>query len=106
MTARLASGVLAGALMRRVQAAGGSAAVLAKGDAQAGAVLVRCAERGAAVAILERVLGVNGYGWRRVAEADLDDYAARRRARDPDLWLIELDIPDSERFVVETIGVG
>ena len=39
MSARLPSDLLVGAMMRRVQQAGGYATVLAKGDAQAGSVL-------------------------------------------------------------------
>ena len=32
--------------------------------------------------------------------------ARRRRARDPDLWVIELDIAGAERFAAETILGG
>jgi hypothetical protein len=34
---------------------------------------------------------------------DVGDYCRRRRARDPDLWVIELDSPEAERFTAETI---
>jgi hypothetical protein len=30
----------------------------------------------------------------------------RRRARDPDLWIVELDIPNAQRFAAETSGDG
>ncbi|HWV11973.1 MAG TPA: DUF1491 family protein, partial [Sphingobium sp.] len=33
----------------------------------------------------------------------LNQYLARRRRSDPDLWVIELDIADAERFAAETI---
>jgi hypothetical protein len=33
----------------------------------------------------------------------LNLYIARRRRSDPDLWIIELDIPEAERFAAETI---
>ena len=33
----------------------------------------------------------------------LATYVARRRRSDPDLWIIELDIPEAERFAAETI---
>jgi hypothetical protein len=28
-----------------------------------------------------------------------DEWVARRRAQDPDLWVIELDIAEAERFI-------
>lgn len=105
MSARLPSDLLVGAMMRRVQQAGGHATVLAKGDAQAGSVLVIGVERGADPHIWERGFGPNG---RTVLidstpAGDPDEYWRRRRARDPDLWVVELDIPDSERFAAETL---
>jgi hypothetical protein len=30
---------------------------------------------------------------------EFSEYLARRRAQDPDMWLIEVDIADPERFV-------
>ncbi|MBN9940404.1 DUF1491 family protein, partial [Listeria monocytogenes] len=33
-------------------------------------------------------------------------YWRRRRDRDPDLWVVELDIPSAERFAAETIASG
>ncbi len=108
---RLAAGVLASALIRRVNAAGGNAVVVARGDPTAGAVLLICAERGIVTTLRERVLGVEGcYAWQAVGPADLKahdtvaHYVERRRSRDPDLWVIELDIADAERFAAETTG--
>ncbi len=107
MTPRLTSAMLVGALVRRVAGAGGNAAVLEKGDATAGAVLIVCAERGRVSSVRERVLGVSGYAWESVGPESEEERAAwleRRRARDPDLWVVELDIPNAERFAAETIG--
>jgi len=105
MTGRLPSGVLVTALLRRVNDAGGFGAVLAKGDAQGGAILVIAVERGMDPKLLERGIGTNG---RTVLvdstpADDLDGYWRRRRARDPDLWVIEVDIAAAERFAAETI---
>jgi hypothetical protein len=88
MSGRLPSGVLVSALLRRVNDAGGFGAVMAKGDAQGGAILVIAVDKGAPPRLLER--GIGPY-WRR------------RRARDPDLWVIEVDIAAAERFAAETI---
>jgi len=111
MTARLSSDMLVGALIRRVEAAGGNAMVLAKGDKGAGTILLACAERGRATGLFERALGRDGgYALVPCGPADpsdsqaLSDYLARRRSRDPDLWVVELDIAGAERFAAETIG--
>ncbi len=113
MTPRLTSAMLVSALVRRVQAEGGHAAILAKGDAGGGAIILACAEKGRVSALLERVLDVRGrYVWAPCGPADLADsveisqYLERRRARDPDIWVVELDIADAERFAAETIGAA
>jgi hypothetical protein len=36
----------------------------------------------------------------------VSDYWQRRRSRDPDLWVLELDIAAAERFAAETIIGG
>lgn len=105
MEARLATSVLATGLIRRAEAEGGNGAVLAKGDATAGALLVILTERGRDPRALERVLQPGGaYAWREAAvngeggSAEIGEFIARMRRFDPDLWVIELDIPSAERF--------
>ena len=101
--------MVASALVRRVNAAGGSAMVLAKGDASAGSFLIVTLERGAGVRLWER-----GYDQAGAAalvptgpvdadESAVGAYWQRRRERDPDLWVVELDIAGAERFAAETI---
>jgi hypothetical protein len=110
--ARLTSQVLASALLRRAQAEGGFGAVLARGDATAGAILVLLTQRGVRIALLERLLQPDGtYAWQDSGRAGADDEAfngliARRRRNDPDLWLIELDVPSAERFAAEMNEAG
>jgi hypothetical protein len=108
MEARLQSSILVGALIRRAESHGGFAAVLAKGDPSAGSVLVILAERGRKVRILERTLQGDGrYSWQETAvqalehEEKTEKFLARRRSFDPDIWLIELDVPSAERFTAE-----
>jgi hypothetical protein len=110
MTARPASGLLVSAMIRRIEAAGGHAMVLAKGDATAGAILLVIAERGQTQRILERTMDFEGrYRWSAVGPAALDegqalsDYIGRRRRNDPDLWVVELDSPDAERIAGELV---
>ena len=115
MTARLPTAIGVSALLRRVNDAGGLAVVRAKGDPQAGAVLVlvdegligRALERGVGPtgtnSIVEvRRVNSTGYGEEPAGES-LEDYWRKRRARDPDLWVIELNIPAAERFIAETM---
>ncbi len=106
---RLTSRITIDALFRRVRAAGGFATVIARGDDSAGSILIACSERGEVKALLERTIDLEGdYRWTRCGPdgpdpgATRDSYIRRRCDRDPDLWLIELDIPDAERFVAET----
>ena len=40
------------------------------------------------------------------ADGAVTDYRRRRRSRDPDLWVIELDIAGAERFAAETLTSG
>jgi hypothetical protein len=89
---RPAAGLLVSALIRRIEAEGGNAMVLARGDATAGAVLLLIADRGVPQVLLERSFGA----WIEsgpAASGERDDYLARRRRNDPDLWVVELDHP-------------
>lgn len=112
MTGRLTSKVLVSSLLRRAQAEGGFGAVLARGDATAGAVLVVLAERGTRIAMLERRLQPDGaYAWHESGQSGLDEEAfrallERRRRSDPDLWIVELDVADGERFAAEMNAAG
>jgi hypothetical protein len=108
MASRLAAGLLVSALIRRVDAAGGSGMVLARGDATAGALLIQLAERGVPGALLERTLDAKGgYAWTATGPDDAEaraDYIARRRRSDPDLWVVELDVANAAGIVAEVAG--
>lgn len=107
---RLTSALLIGVLVRRAAAAGGFATVLVKGDEMSGVILVQAVEKGRESGLFERVSDWDG-GYRLTRcgpdPADggeaLSQYIERRRKSDPDLWIIELDIADAERFAAETI---
>lgn len=110
MSERLAARILVSALLRRVNDAGGLATVLARGDAQSGAILVLTIDRERNIRLLERVTRLDGSAeMSRVGPSSIDtesaatDYWRRRRAQDDDLWVVELDIADAERFAAETI---
>ena len=105
---RLKSRFLVDLLLRRTEAAGGFATVLAKGDENSGIILVQCSDRGELGPLLERRFSATGqYIWEAVGPAGAKDgesraaYQERRRKADPDLWLIELDIADAPQLVAE-----
>jgi hypothetical protein len=96
-------------LIRTVQAAGGFATVLNKGERDAGTILVVLAEKGVNARLFERVPDAQGGRiWTATRAQDAEnpfefgEYLDRRCSSDPDLWIIELDIADGERF----IGIG
>jgi hypothetical protein len=96
-----------------VAAEGGFGTVMKKGDAERGSLLLFVSSRGVHAATLERILNLDGsYGWQRVGpvesagSAEIADFLARRTRFDEDVWAIELDIADPERFIAETTLTG
>jgi hypothetical protein len=108
MSERLPAHLEVSGMIRAVQAAGGFAAVLAKGERDAGTILVVCTHNGADTRAFERMPRADGTrGWAISKQQDEGDpsafteYWQRRSAQDPDLWVVELDIANAERFIVD-----
>jgi hypothetical protein len=107
VSARLSSDVLVSALLHMAEREGGFGTVVAKGDANAGAILIVLAERGRPVQLLERLLQADGrYAWGSPLKAghnedELDKFLERRRRFDSDSWVLELDTASAERFAAE-----
>jgi hypothetical protein len=106
MDARLPAHAEVAGLIRAVGAAGGFATVIAKGERDAGTLLVVCCESGANAAAYERMPQPDGSRmWTLTRRQDIDnpkefwDYCDRRRNQDHDLWVVELDVPNGERFI-------
>ncbi len=113
MSERLPAHLEAAGLVRRAEAEGGFGTILKKGDPDRGALILFLARRGEHVGCLERTLGPSGaYRWEQVgprAGADpreLAEWSQKRVRFDEDLWLIELDIPEAQRFIAETVSEG
>ncbi len=82
--------------------------VLHKGAAEAGAICVEMRENGRFFGFYDRIWSVDGeYRWHAlplepdVTDADLTALRERRLHYDPDLWLLELDIANVQRFIVQ-----
>ena len=110
---RLNASLEANGLIRRAEAEGGFGTVLRKGDSERGALLLVIRSRERHVACLERMLAADGsYRWTQAgpaesgADADLAEFLKKRVQFDEDLWLIELDIAQPERFIAETTATG
>ena len=109
MADRLPAHLEAASLIRRVETGGGFGAILKRGDPDRGSLVLLLSCRGQHWACFERALSADGsYGWQRLgpgpgADAPtLADWSQKRVRFDEDLWLIELDIADPERFIVES----
>ncbi len=110
MTDRLTSAMLVSALVRRAGLEGGFAAVMRRGDATSGTILVRCLEKGIATGLFERAPDLSG-GYHLIAcgpegeapEEAVAAYLMRRERIDTDLWIVELDVVEAKRFAAETI---
>lgn len=102
---RLAAGLKVSALLRAVSAAGGFATVLARGDEQSGSIAVAVRE-GVEELLLAPVMAISGgYEWVESARGEaVPGWIERARRRDPDLWVVEIDIADAASFVAETLA--
>lgn len=106
MEDRLPAHVEVSGLIRAVQAQGGFAMVIEKGERDAGTLLVLCCENGTNMRAYERMPQADGTRkWSLAKIQDTDnsteftEYCERRRRQDPDLWIVELDAPNCERFI-------
>jgi hypothetical protein len=87
------------ALIRRAQVGGAFATVAARGDPDAGAVVVKVnLLDGRARAFAPAIDSQGRRAWidplgadSPDIEAKVEDYLRRRRQRDPDLWIVEID---------------
>lgn len=105
--AQLRARVYVDALLRRAQAAGSFAAIVAHGDDDAGAVLVKVNLLDGRARVFAPAIGPSGdrvwmdpLGSAPSVEAEADRYLARQRAVDPDVWVVEIEDRAGRSFLV------
>ena len=105
---RLSAEMQVQSLLRKVNQEGGFGVVLKKGDRISGSILIQCVEKGENTRLLERMPSLdNAPSWQQIwpqgtdKKQELPEYLERRYRFDPDIWLIELDIPDAERLIAD-----
>ena len=107
---RLKADIWIKALLRRCEVQGAYAVVLHKGDPEAGTALVKVSRLDGQAAVFSPTRTLEGErGWINplaeafVPEEEADAYIHRERARDPDLWVIEIEDRAGRHFLDEPI---
>ena len=93
-------------LIRLAESNGGMATVLHKGERDAGTILLVTMYRGGNARLFERMPQLDGTR-QFVVTRDQDPenpyefsaYLTRRSQQDPDIWVLDVDIADPERFI-------
>lgn len=106
MNARLTSEFWIAAYRARLRLADIPVYVTAKGDPTAGAVLVKCARLDGSAEVWQRSFDLMSGArvWVQLAagpEAEVDATLQRQRARDPDLWILEIESRDGRTLLDE-----
>lgn len=106
MDARLPAHLEVAGLIRMVEAEGGFASVIAKGERDAGTILILTMYRGEEAILFERMPQLDGSRPYVAAKQqdnenkqEIFDYIEKRKNQDPDIWVIEADIADPARFI-------
>jgi hypothetical protein len=102
---RLTSQFRVSALQKLAEADGGFATLLRKGDPSSGAILIVGQIKGRNPVLFERYPALDGtLAWHPVTlplggdDAEITKYWKSRTSRDPDLWVLELDVVSTERL--------
>lgn len=106
MSARLTADFWVRAYLARLRLADIPAYVVARGDATAGAVIVKCARLDGTAVAWQRSFDISSDArtWVVLAdttEPEVDALLARARGRDPDLWLVEIESRDGRTLLDE-----
>lgn len=89
---------------------GAFAAIAQKGDRDSGAVIVTVRERGGMMRLYQSATDMEGQRiWHESVPAqtsDIDAQISRYRARDPDLWIVEIEDKEGRHFLTETVAAA
>lgn len=106
MDARLPAHLEVSAIIRLVEAAGGFAVVTAKGERDAGTILILTFYRGENAVLFEKMPQLDGSRPFVAAkqqntekQQEIFEYIERRKQQDPDIWVLEADIADGAQFI-------
>jgi len=104
--ARLPAHLEVSAIIRLVEAAGGFAVVTAKGERDAGTILILTFYRGENAVLFEKMPQLDGSRPFLAAkqqnpenQKEIFEYIERRKQQDPDIWVLEADIADGAQFI-------
>jgi hypothetical protein len=108
MAARLPAHLEAASILRLAESAGGFGTVLARGERDGGTILLVIICRGGPAQLYERMPQLDGSrlfvatkSEQSENKQEFSQYLDRRRQQDPDLWILEVDIDEAERFVAK-----
>ena len=101
---RLTTSLWVSAYLQRLQLEAIPVYVTRKGDKTAGAVLVKCVDPEGHATVHERMANLltGQRRWEQVsegAEAEIDAMIERQCARDPDLWVVEVEMRDGRNLL-------
>ncbi len=101
--ARLTSAIWVDAYRARLSAEGIPVYIVARGDATAGAILIKLASLDGYARAYQRIMALDGSRpWDVLAdgiEADVDAAIGRARSTDPDLWVVEVEDRDGRHML-------
>ena len=116
---RIKSHIWVSAYLRRVNTAFAHAALVRRGDADAGAIYIKVAALDGTAQVFaplaemtpsDSLVIEEGRAWQPVyspntGEAEADAYLARQAGRDPDIWILEVEAAQGRHLLGETAKV-